>query len=449
MPNLRYFVRLTTTFIWRFRVILVLGVVFGILAFLGLRFILPVFFERKVERIGRTGRYTPTELPPSVLGLVSQGLTKIDTDGSVKPNISDTWEAVDGGKEWRFHIKNNLVWQDGSRLSSADISYNFEDVQIVRPDPSIIVFKLASAFSPFPGVVSKPIFKKGLLGVGDWRVTNLSLAGIYVDTLTIVNKEGDKKIFKFYPTEDRAKLAYKLGEVDRIDDLIDPLPFPTWKTVDVQNSVDEQRYVGVFFNTLDDSLKDKNLRQALAYAIDKQSLASFVGKQNFKRAYGPLSPNSWAYNPQTKPYEYDVERAKELIEESRQLSDEQKVNLKIKLVTTIPLLKLAEKIANDWKAIGVTTSVSVTQSIPSDFQAFLAIYDIPPDPDQYSTWHPQGAANISHYTNTRIGKLLEDGRLELDQEKRKKIYFDFQRFLVEDGPVVFLYHPVSYTILRK
>ncbi len=442
MPNLRYLLRLVTTFILRFKVILVLGVAFGILTFLALRFLLPIFFEKKIERIGKTGRYAPTELPISVLGLVSEGLTRIDTDGSAKPGLAESWETMDGGKEWRFHLKSNLAWQDGSKITSADISYNFEDVQIQRPDASTVVFKLASPFSPFPGVVAKPVFKKGLLGVGEWRVTDLSLAGTYVDVLTMVNKEGNRKVFKFFPTEDRVKLAYKLGEIDEIDDVIDPTPFTTWKTTEVKSAANEERYVGVFFNTLDDSLKDKNLRQALTYAINKDKLG-------YKRAYGPLSPNSWAYNPQTKPYDYDPERAKELIKESKLLSDDQKANLKIKIVTTLPLLSVAEKIAIDWKAIGVITTVSVTQSIPSDFQAFLAIYDIPPDPDQYSTWHPQGAANISHYTNTRIGKLLEDGRLELDQEKRKKIYFDFQRFLVEDGPVAFLYHPVSYTILRK
>lgn len=421
---------------------LILGIILGLLAFLGLKFLTPLLFERKVERIGKIGRYSVSELPNSVLNLVSSGLTTIEVNGEAKGAIAQSWEVSGDGKEWKFHLKNNIFWQDGTKVTSGDISYNFEDVQVQKPDSSTVVFKLTSPFSPFAGVVAKPVFKKGLLGVGIWKVTDLSLAGTHVESLTMVDKEGDKKIFKFYPTEDRAKLAYKLGEIDEIDDLTDSTPFTTWKTADIKSVVDEQRYVGVFFNTLDDSLKDKNLRQALTYAIDKDKLG-------FKRAYGPLSQNSWAYNPQTKPYDYDVTRAKELINESKQLSDDQKANLKIKLVTTVPLLGVAEKIATDWKAIGVTTTVSVTQAIPSDFQAFLAIYDIPPDPDQYSTWHPQGAANISHYTNTRIGKLLEDGRMELDLEKRKKIYFDFQRFLVEDDPVAFLYHPASYTVLRK
>ncbi|HEX6977471.1 MAG TPA: ABC transporter substrate-binding protein [Patescibacteria group bacterium] len=428
----------------RFKIILILGVVFGILVFIIFRFLAPLLFDKTVEKIGETGRYSATNLPTSILELVGDGLTKIDSEGIPQPSLAKSWESTDNGKTWTFHLREDAHWQDKTKVTSADISYNFEDVQIKKPDNNTVVFTLASPFTPFPGVVSRPVFKKGLLGTGEWKVSDLSVTGNYVQSLTLVDKDGNKKIFKFYPTEDRVKLAYKLGEIDVIDELIDPSPFNTnsWKTSELEPLTDNQRYVGVFFNTLDDNLKDKNLRQALAYAINKEALG-------FKRAYGPLSPASWAYNPQVKPYDFDVARAKELINDSKQLSDEQKKNLKIKLVTTLPLLPIAEKVANDWKAIGVATTVSVTQSVPSDFQAFLAMYDIPSDPDQYSTWHPQGAENITHYTNTRIGKLLEDGRMEIDQEKRKKIYLDFQRYLVEDAPVAFLYHPITYKLVRK
>ncbi|MCS7092795.1 MAG: peptide-binding protein, partial [Patescibacteria group bacterium] len=78
-----------------------------------------------------------------------------------------------------------------------------------------------------------------------------------------------------------------------------------------------------------------------------------------------------------------------------------------------------------------------------------AIYDIPLDPDQYSLWHSmQTESNISKYANPRIDKLLEDGRVTIDIQERKKIYLDFQRFLLEDAPCVFLYHPEYYSIVR-
>jgi peptide/nickel transport system substrate-binding protein len=124
--------------------------------------------------------------------------------------------------------------------------------------------------------------------------------------------------------------------------------------------------------------------------------------------------------------------------------------MSIKLSTTPHLLSKAEKISDYWKELSIETSVSVTSTVPTEYQAFLAIVDIPKDPDQYALWHStQVETNISKYENPRIDKLLEDGRLELDLEERRKIYLDFQRFLIEDSPATFLFHPVYYSVSRK
>ncbi|MBI3396972.1 hypothetical protein HY045_00690 [Candidatus Woesebacteria bacterium] len=132
------------------------------------------------------------------------------------------------------------------------------------------------------------------------------------------------------------------------------------------------------------------------------------------------------------------------------LPKEAKKNLEINLYTTEALLPIAEKIASDWKALGAKPHVKVTTGVPDDYDAFLAIFDSPIDPDQYSVWHStQTDTNISKYKSPKVDKLLEDGRIELNQENRKKIYLDFQRFLLEDSPAIFLYNPVFYDVLRK
>ncbi|MEK7497961.1 MAG: ABC transporter substrate-binding protein [Patescibacteria group bacterium] len=254
------------------------------------------------------------------------------------------------------------------------------------------------------------------------------MVGGYVEKITITNKDGDRKIFKFYPNLERTKLAFKLGEVNVIYDMLDPKPFDTWKTVNITKSVSKNRFAAIFFNS---ELLDKATRQALSYTIDKSQFEE-------ERAFGPLSPQSWAYNPQVKPYDYDPSKAGDL----------KKLNLK--LTTTAPLIATAEKIVKNWKNLGINVDIQVVSVVPDDYQAFLAIYDIPSDPDQYTIWHStQTSANISKYKNPRIDKLLEDGRAQLNQDERKKIYLDFQRFLLEDAPAAFLYHPYSYTISRK
>jgi peptide/nickel transport system substrate-binding protein len=442
MLNLRYTVRLTLAFIKRFRGILLLGVGIGALIFALVTLILPLFLSRGTQRIGITGRYKVTDLPASVVTDISEGLTTTDASGQVLPALATNWEVTNEGKTWIFHLSQDKYWQDGKKVTAEAVNYNFEGVTVEKPDETTIVFTLKDPFSPFGSVVSTPVFKKGLLGTGKWKVTNLSLVSGYVERMTLKDKEGNKKIIKFYPTEDRTKLAFKLGEVDILKEIIDPQPLSDWKTAQVDSTVNQNRFVALFFNTKDPSLnKDqKELRQALSYGIDK---TQFEGD----RALGPISPNSWTYNSQIKAYDYDPIRAKELL---AKLPDEARESINIKISTTSVLLPIAEKIINDWEEIGIKSSVQVVSTFPQEYQTFLAIYDIPKDPDQYATWHStQKSTNISKYENPRIDKLLEDGRLELDTAKRKKIYLDFQRYLLEDIPAVFLYHPLSYTVTRK
>ncbi|HET7098735.1 MAG TPA: ABC transporter substrate-binding protein [Patescibacteria group bacterium] len=439
MPNLRYTVRLVSAFLTRFKILIGLGILFGIIFFFVLKFLLPAFSGATTQKIGITGRYTPSTIPNSILLMIGDGLTKLSPDGSVEPGLATSWETPDKGKTWIFRLKDGLFWQDGKKVVSSDVLYQFSDVVSENPDDKTIVFKLQNPYSAFPSVVSKPAFKKGLLGTGSWLVKKLSLAGSYVDQISLQNKNGEKIIYKFYPTEERTKLAFQLGEVDEIKDVLGPSPFDTWKKAKIAEDVDTGEYVAVFFNNQDKILADKNIRQALSYAIDKDSLGQM-------RAISPISIDSWAYNPQVKPYSFDLEKAKGTISK---LPSDVKDGLVINLTTAPVLLPTAEKIAKNWEALGIKVNLQVGSGIPTDYQAFLAIFDIPEDPDQYSIWHStQTASNITHYQNPRIDKLLEDGRSQLDIEERRRTYLDFQRFLVEDSPAAFLYYPTTYTITR-
>ena len=440
MLSLRYILRLVRAFVGRFRSVIFLSIAAGVVLFFIVRILAPLIIPGKAETIGIVGKYHLETLPSEILSMIGGGLTKLDANGIVLPNLAESWETTDKGQTWIFHLKQDSVWQDGKKVTSETIVYNFSDAQIERPDENTIIFKLQSPFAPFPSVVAQPTFKKGLLGTGEWRVVKASVAGSFVQRLTLENKNGERTILKFYPTEERAKLAYKLGSVQILKDIYTKTPFDSWKIVKVEENLKRDRVVAVFFNVQDKLAGEKTFRQALAYAIDKESLPG-------ERAYGPLSEDSWAYNPQVKPYLYDQARAREFLEE---VPDELKEDLSVKLVTTPVLLETADSIVKDWEAVGVKTELQVSSGIPTEYQAFLAIYDIPKDPDQYAIWHStQINSNISKYQNPRIDKLLEDGRGELAQTERRNIYLDFQRFLVEDSPAIFLYHPVSYTIIRN
>ena len=441
MRNFRYLFSLIRAFVARFKWVLLAGTVFGLLFFLSLNLFGSNLLQKRKERIGLVGRYRLDNLPNSVLGYVSSGLTAINEAGEISPAISSSWENQDGGKTWIFHLGEDYNWQDGKRIISADIQIKFSDVIVEKPDPKTIVFKLQTTFSPFPAVLAKPVFRNGFLGTGEWQMKKVTVVGNIVERIILVKPKEKEMIFKFYPTEERAKLALKLGEVDKLTDIFSLEPFEAWKNLDIQKRVDEERFAAIFFNCAKEKkTSDKTLRQALSYAINKARFPE-------KRAISPLSPNSWAYNPQVKPYLYDLTKAKEMI---KGLSKEIQNNLSLNIATTAVLLPEAEEIAKNWRDLGLEVNVQVTSGIPENFDTFLAILDIPRDPDQYSLWHSsQSASNIANYQDPRIDKLLEDGRTVMNESERKKIYLDFQRFLVEDSPAAFLYHPTSYTISRK
>ncbi len=428
--SLRYIIRLIQAFFKRFKAIIIIGIIVGILFFLIIFLLIPTI-DSTSDRIGIVGRYTIDDLPDEISKKISTGLTRVDATGNVEPAIAKSWESPDNGKTWIFKINNDLLWHDKKPVLAKDLVYEFSDATYEIVDNETVKFTLQSNFAAFPIILSKPMFKKGLAGVGEWSVKKVSLSGGYVQKIELRDKESNKITYKFYPSEDRLKLTFKLGQVDTMNNLQIVDDFLNWKTVDVAKTVNNNNFVGLFYNTEDEKLADKSIRQALSYAIDK---TNFDGD----RAISPISPDSWGYNPLVKPYERDLEKAKDA------------KDFKVVLSTLPNLLKTAEKIKKDWEEAGIVCEVQVVTDIPENFQVFLATVDIPKDPDQYSLWHStQTTTNISNFKNARIDKLLEDGRTELDQETRKKIYLDFQRFLVEDVPTTFLYHPNLYSVTRK
>ena len=441
MQRIRFTLFFAAAYLNKFKSLIFSGIVVGIAVFFLFRQFSPFLFVEK-ERIGITGRYPVNNLPLDILNMLSEGLTSFDDFGNVVPSLAQKWETPDKGKTWIFSLSDGIFWQDGKRLVSQEIIYQFSDVKIETPDEKTIVFKLDEPFSPFPGIVSRPTFRKGFLGTGKWKVKKIIVNGNFVQELIIENKGGEEgmrkqKIFRFYPSIDGTKLAFKLGEIDSIKDLIDPSPLDKWRNTEQSLEINKNQVVTIFFNTQDELLSDKSVRQALTYALDKEKFMT--------RALGPITPNSWAYNPQIKEYDYNVERAKELIEK---IGKER--TKKLKLASSPFLLNVAEKVAQDWREIGLDVVIQVSSIIPSEFQTYLTVYEIPRDPDQYAIWHStQKSINISKYSDPRIDKLLEDGRTLLEIEERRKVYLDFQRFLLEELPAAFLYHPVYYTIRRR
>lgn len=391
------------------------------------------------EEIGLIGRYNFNNLPYEITSLISYGLTIPLPDGSIEPGLAESWEIKEDGKVYIFTIKDNLYWHDGTKVTTEDINYNFSDVNVTVLDNQRIKFELKEPFSPFPAVVSRPVFKKELVGIGDYRAKSIQRSGQIIRKLVLIPVEDQSKpkiVYHFYPNDEAVKIGYKLGEVEFLRDIPSVGSLENWPNTKVESEVKNDRYTAIFFNTQSEKFADKPVRQALAYAIEKQWQP---------RALSSYNPDSWAYNSTVKPYEFDLANAKSLLGQNGNESSIEKINL-----STIPsLLNIAEEIKSDWQELGIETEIQLIHSLSEDFEALLVNQQIPRDPDQYVLWHSTQVSNLSRYKSPKLDKLLEEGRKTFDQGKRKEIYQEFQRFLVEETPAIFLFHPTLHTISRE
>lgn len=443
MPKkLRFFLEYSFHYIKSYLPAVVGGILFGSILFTQRDLFIDIYrnIQPKTRRVGIEGLYTIQTLPQEISSLISYGLstTSENEKAEISP-IVDSLEMADDNKTYIFKLRPNLHWHNGKELSAYDIRINIPGVEIKTINEHTIEAKVSEVFSPLLATLNKPIFLgKTTIGLGPYKIKRINYRDGYIKMLSLVpiDKNLDHLIYYFYNSSEDLVNAFKLGEVGEIstDKINDDLS--RWPDTKLSSSVSTETYIALFINT--DKIDNKQLRQAIAYGTPKTT-------DKNTRCLSPVSPNSWAYNPQVKEYRYNVTRAKELFEENKI----DQLNLS---VTDSRLMPLAEEIKKSWAEIfniPVNVHLQSQQLNLTEYQILLAFGQIPSDPDQYTFWHStQKTTNITRFDNSRIDKLLEDGRLSFDQQERKNIYQDFQKFLLEESPVIFLEFPTTYTISR-
>lgn len=372
-------------------------------------------------------------MPQEIAQLMSLGLTKLLPEGTATSSLAKSWEILEDGKAYKFYIRDNILWPDGTQFTAKDITYEFKHAQIQIISDFQIKIILEEPFSALPALVSKPIFKKGVIGLGDYQIAKSKKEGRFLEKIKLVprsNKALPDLTYRFYATEEAARIGFKLGEMDILKGIVNPDDLANWPGVKIASDIHKDRYAAVFFNLRNPKLGEKSFRQALAYAVQKE--------KGEKRASSPISPLSWAYNSKLKPYDQDLTHAESLLKKT----DQEKT---IQLLAFASLVAEAEEIKEDWETLGIKTEVKIINQLPEDFEALLAIWEIPADPDQYSFWHSTQTGNLTGLANPKIDKLLEEGRRAFDVRERKENYLEFQKTLVEECPAIFLFHPTTYT----
>lgn len=439
--QIRLLFLITAAFLQKEKTLILYSSIAGIVFFLLIIKVFPYIPRPKpTERMGMIGNYTFENLPISILNLASSGLTKIGLDGKPAPSLAGKWTIEEEGKVYSFLLAENIFWQDGSQVTAEDIKYDLPEVESKVVDRRVLQFTLKELFSPFPTLLATPVFKENFIGTGKYQIKKVEKNGPFVKKILLVGP--DKNItFSFYPTSKTAFSAFKLGEFDQFLNLTENPFDKNWQDyMTVEREINKEQYIGIFLNLRDKNLANKNLRQALAYATPKP--------EGETRAVGPINPNSWAFNSDVKSYRSDASQAKKLFAKFLKESSEEKIKLRID--TTDTLLSLAEEIKKSWQdVLNIETEVKLVDRVPSDFQALLITSQIPADPDQYTFWHSTQESNLTGYRSPKADKILEDARRITEIEMRKEKYLDFQKFLLEDSPVIFISHPYVFNIKKN
>jgi peptide/nickel transport system substrate-binding protein len=439
----------------------------------------------------------------AVEGVIFSGMLRFDKHLQPKPDVAERWTTSADGKIWIFYLKKNVFWHDGHPFDAQDVKFTFDSIlnprvnSVRRSDYIIdgipIQFKvidkytiqaiLPKPFAPFlpnaaMGILPEHIlagkdlnradFNRHPIGTGpfklqEWRPGNF---------LIVQRNERyfgrrprlAKIVYKIIPDENSRLIVYEAGEIDAVD--IPPKDYRRARELPRTNVFEYETllYTYLGLNLADPIFSDVNVRRALSHAVNKAQLVSLVLKGLGLPADLPNAPVSWAYSDAVVKYAYSPEQSRRLLDRAgyKRGADGYYAKNGKRLEFTV-LINQGNKerqqaaiiLQQQFKKVGVKMEIKVLEwsallrvvnapTDPKDFDAVLMGWSLGIDPDSYSIWHssqyPRGL-NFIRYNNPKADKLLEAGRTELNQAKRKAVYAKLYRQITADAPYVFLWYP--------
>jgi peptide/nickel transport system substrate-binding protein len=219
----------------------------------------------------------------------------------------------------------------------------------------------------------------------------------------------------------------------------------------------------VSFNFSDTILAHREVRQALAYATDRQSIIRYLLRGQAQLAIGQLPPGHWALDTNVKQYDYNPDEANRLLDRAGfpRGSDGIRMHLTMKTSPEEGPRLLGETLAAQWKRVGVILELRPleTATFFSDlnhgsFQLYtLRWLGVNNDPAFYefvfsSAHMPPNGYNRGHYSNPALDALIAKERVETDREKQKAIVWQIQQIVAEDEPYLNLWFSDTVCVHR-
>jgi peptide/nickel transport system substrate-binding protein len=444
-------------------------------------------------------------------GMVFNGLVKYDKNMNIVGDLAESWDVTNNGLVITFKLRKSVKWHDGKPFTAADVLFTYQ-VTIDPKTPTayagdFLKVKKAEALDdytfrvtydkPFaPALISwsSAILPKHLLAGKD--ITKSELSRHPIGTGPYKFKEwvaGQKIVLASYDDYFEGR-PYIDGRITRIiPDMatmflelraqnigmmgLTPLQYTRQTDTNVfKDNFSKYRYLAFAYTYMGYNLKnplftDKRVRQAISYAIKKDEIVSGVLLGLGKPATGPFKPGTWAYNDKVKMYNYDPDKARQLLKEAGWADangdgvlEKDGKAFEFEILTNQgneTRQKCAEIMQRQLKEIGINAKIRivewsafVTNFINKRrFDAVILGWTIPLDPDAYDVWHSSKTSaeelNFVSYKNPDADEMLEKGRSTFDQTERKKYYDRFQEILAEDQPYTFLYVPEELIIISN
>lgn len=414
---------------------------------------------------------------------VYEGLVRQDENMQIQPLLAKEWSVSEDGLTWEFKLQEGVSFQDGAPFNADAVKKTMDRVkdanlglpntskfamvkEVKVVDSTTVQFILEYPYAPLLSTLSanegsiispKAIdagpesLAKNPVGTGPFTFASWKPG----QEMVLVKNENywgqkakiDKVVYKVVP-EDATRIAMvETGEAN----IADNVPVTDIERIEASSNMKLVRAQGLGveylgFNTQKKPFDDVRVRQAIAYAIERDAILSGVYNNVGSRTASAMSPKVFGYNPNLNDYEYDINKAKELLKEAGYPNG---FTMTITTDDRKERVNLAEVVQAQLKGIGIDVKLNVME-----FGAYLEATDKGEhdmfiggwgnatgdgDYNQYNVFHSSshGAkGNQAFYANPEVDKLIEIARKETDSEKRKEIYAQLQEIELQDAPLI-------------
>lgn len=449
----------------------------------------------------------------NVTSVIFASLVSTDKQGKPIPELAEKWDVSSDQLTYTFHLRKDLKFSDGSPLTADDVAFtltllhdkayegevdisqyavkggkeykegkatSIEGIQVVDPQTIKITTEKVNSQAIF--VLGGTVLSKAYYGKDYKQNTSLDYlkdlygkplaAGPYKFEKYIPGQEvrfvanenyyaGKPKIqnFIYKITSGDTKLQlFQTGEVDHTglgtgDEVLEQAKALEFANIQIETA---PSFSYIYMNNNKPYLKDKKVRQALIYGLDRKKYVDTALKGYGTVANVPIHPTSWAYTEEgVNKYEYDKEKAKKLLDEAgwKVGSDgiREKDGQKLKLSYFGPssakdsdlLIPIAKE---NYKEIGVEFNpefmdfnTMLSKVNKGDYDLASVSTPITSDPSETAGEYLSTANETSlGYKNAKVDELIQKGIETVDIEKRKPIYKELYKELSGDPPVILL-----------